>query len=351
MEYAVAANSGSSANLLALATLLEAGKAKQGDEVIVPAATFSTVAAPILQLGLVPVFVDVEPDTYNISPAEAQKALSPRTQVLMPVHSMGNPADMPALMRIARAHGLSVVEDACESHGAMIAGQKAGSFGELSTLSFFVAHNMTTGEGGMVLTNNSEYAGILRSLREFGRRKPESRGSQRFEHTDAVLGDYDARFLFDRLGFNMRMTDLAAAMGIEQLRKLDSMNATRIEISRHFLRALRPYERWLQLPIPKPGTVHTYLGFVLAVRKEAPFTRKEITQFLEKKRIETRPFLAGCLPDQPAFRNAAVKTQGELPVSRWLRDSGFFIGCHPAMGEAEQAYVVQSLSEFLNRYT
>src|SRR3989344_4517032 len=168
-RYAVACNSGSSANLLALSALVATGKVKRGSEVIIPATTFATVASPIIQVGLVPVYVDVDPASWNIDPKEIEKAIGPKTKVIMPVHTFGNPAAMPEIMRIARKNKLLVLEDCCEAHGASVGKKKVGSFGDLATLSFFVAHNITTGEGGMVFTDSKEMMELVQSLREFGR--------------------------------------------------------------------------------------------------------------------------------------------------------------------------------------
>jgi len=348
MKYAVGVNSGSSANLLALAVLLEANDLEKGDEVIVPAATFTTVASPILQLGLTPVFVDIDIETLNINTKEIEKAIGPKTKVLMPVHSLGNPADMLKIIDIAKKHNLKVLEDCCEAHGASIDGKKVGSFSDMATFSFFVAHNMTTGEGGMVFTNNPLYDKLLRSMREFGRFNEEKIG--RFEYKDDLLGFYDTRYLFQRLGYNMRMTDITASVGVEQLTKLDKLNDRRIETSRYYIDNLKKYENWLELPNPKKNTVHTYYSFALVIKKGAPFSRKDITKFLEDNNIETRPFFGGCLPDQPAFRDKPIKIVGNLSVSRHIRDSAFFIGCHPAITNEGRVYVVGKIKEFLDRF-
>src|SRR3989338_4257587 len=169
VRFAVAVNSGSSANLLALTTLIESQEVSPGDEVIVPAATFSTVVSPIIQLGLIPVYIDVEKDTFNINPKEIERAITPKTKIIMAVHTLGYPANMPLIVEIAKKNNLKIIEDFCESPGAIMGCKRVGSFGDMSTVSFFVAHNMTTGEGGMVFTSNQKYNKILRSLREFGR--------------------------------------------------------------------------------------------------------------------------------------------------------------------------------------
>lgn len=348
VKYAVAVNSGSSANLLSLSTFMEANEAKPGDEVIVPAATFATVASPIIQLGLVPVFVDVEQNTYNIDPEEIKKAIGPATKIIMPVHSLGNPANMPEIMDIAKKHDLNVLEDFCESHGAILNGKKVGSFSDMSTLSFFVAHNITTGDGGMIFTNNPLYDKLLRSMREFGRfNEP---GTERFEYKDKFLGNYDLRYVFQHLGFNVRMTDLCASIGIEQLKKLDKLNDERIKICNYYIKNLKQYERWVQLPESLSNSKHTYYAFPLLIKKDAPFSRIEIIQFLEEHNIETRFFFGGCLPDQPAFRDKQIKVIGNLRVSRCIRDSAFFIGCHPGLEGEGKEYVINMLKKFFAQY-
>ena len=345
VKFAIAVNSGSSANLLALVALMETNELKPGDEVIIPAATFSTVAAPILQLGLIPVYVDVEEDTYNIDPKEIEKAIGKNTKAIMPVHTLGNPANMPLIAEIAKKYNLKLIEDFCESNGAVISNKKVGSFSDISTVSFFVAHNMATGEGGMIFTNNPLYDKILRSLREFGRFNEEGMG--RFEYNDETLKNYDLRFIFDKLGYNVRITDIIAAIGIEQLKKLDNMNEERIVIANHYINNLKKYEKWLQLPEPLNGSIHTYLGFPLMIKKSAPFSKNEIVNFLEDKGIETRAFLGGCLPDQPAFRNKPKRIVGDLSVSRHLKNHAFYIGCHPAINKEARNYVVEVFNEFL----
>lgn len=350
MPYAVAVNSGTSANLLALAALIEDRKIPRGSEVIVPAATFSSVVSPILQLGLVPVYADVDAYSWNINPREVARAISRKTRVLMPVHSFGNPADMPQLMALARRHRLAVLEDCCEAHGASIRGKPVGSFGDLSTLSFFVAHNLTTGEGGMVFARTRALRTILTSLREFGRLPPEISRERRYVAYDRRLGYYDARNTYVRLGYNVRMTDIAAALGIEQLRKLAAMNRRRCTIVRGYQRGLAPYRAFLRMPTVRPGTVHSFYGFPFIIEKNAPFARRELVEFLERRGIETRSFFGGCLPDQPAFRAAPGRAVGRLPVSRWIRDNGFFIGCHPALAAAQVSHVITTFAVFFARF-
>ncbi len=346
VKHAVATNSGSSANLMALTAFMERGEAKPGDEIIMPAATFSTVAFPAIQVGLVPVFVDVDDKSYNINPDEIKKAISEKTKILMPVHSIGNPCDIGKIKKISDKHDFRILEDCCEAHGASINGRKVGSYGDMATLSFYVAHNITTGEGGMIFTNSDDYEEMLRSIREFGRKKQEK---ERYVKVDK-LGTYDVKYVFERLGYNLRMTDLQASFGIEQFKKLDKFNKTRIEIVDYFNKELKEYGNLIQLPKASPGAVHTYYGYLLAVRQDAPFTRQDIVNYLEQNQIETRAFFGGCLPDQPALHNKNIRVVGNLPVSRWLRDNAFFIGCHPGIGEEERKYVMEKFHSFLKKF-
>lgn len=326
LNHAVAVNSGSSANLLAMGALINVGRLEPGDEILAPAATFATVTSPAYQLGLVPVYVDVSPEDWCIDPGEIEEALSPRTRLIMPVHNLGFPADMERIMALANERGVAVLEDCCESHGAELHGRKVGSFGLLSTLSFFVAHNITTGEGGMVFTDDDELEAALRSLREFGR-LPDT--GDRF-YSDQRLQDYDARYIFTSLGYNVRMTDVAAALGLVQLAKLDDLNAQRREIVSR-LREIVVASPHVNVPTVREGGVSAYYGFPMIVSKNAPFSRKELALHLEKYGIETRAMMGGCLPDQPGFVGQNHRVHGDLPVSRMLRDRALFIGCHPGI--------------------
>jgi len=347
-KFAVAVNSGTSANILALDTLIHAHGIPRGSEVILPAATFSSVASPVLQLGLKPVYVDVDHVFYNIDPAEVEKAISKKTRIIIVVHSLGNPADIQKILGIAKKHKLLVLEDCCEAHGARLGKKMVGSFGDIATLSFFVAHNITTGEGGMVFTNQAKYRDLLLSLREFGRLPSQQYDNKRSRYKDKVLGYYDTRYVFKYLGYNFRMTDIEAAMGIEQLKKLDRLNKKRLKIVRAYDRGLKKFERWLQLPTTARGAYHTFYGYSIIIKRNAPFTRKEITLFLEQNSIETRPFFAGCLPDQPGFRNQPKRVVGALPVARWIRDNAIFIGCHPALSREQVKKVIRTFEDFFN---
>lgn len=345
----IAVNSGSSANLLAILALKEKHGLREGDEVIVPASTFATVAMPVIQAGLVPVYVDVFRDTLNIDPAQVAKAISGKTRILMPVHTLGYPAHMGELIQIASQNQLVILEDCCEAHGATIDGRKVGSFGEIATFSFFVAHNMTTGEGGMIVTNDEQLTAICRSLREFGRGDQMDVANQR-HYSDEVLTDYDRRYVFERLGYNLRMTDVTAALGIEQLLKLEAMNERRRSNAERLKQRLAEIAGdLLELPVEHPGYRHTYYTFATVVSEHAPFSRREFADHLEAHGIETRPLFAGCLPDQPAFRHARGRIVGTLPNSRFLRDNLVFVGIHPGLDRRHIEYMVDVIASFMKR--
>ena len=346
-KYAVAVNSGSSANLLAISALFETGNLKKGDEVIVPASTFPTVSSPIYQLGLVPVYVDVSPKSWCMDPQQIKYAISDRSKLIMPVHNLGFPADMQEIMEIAEKHNLLVLEDCCEAHGAECNGRKVGSFGALSTLSFFVAHNITTGEGGMVFTSNAHYENMLRSLREFGR----SRNIKERYVSVGNLKDYDVRYIFTSLGFNLRMTDIIASLGIVQLSKLNELNRIRNNHAKRLDKALKQYDAYLGVSKTEGDEFSSYYTYPIFVRDTAPFSRRDICEFLEENRIETRAMMGGCLPDQPGFQNLKHRIVGNLPIARIVRDRVFFIGCHAGISSEDIDYIISVFERFMSSRT
>lgn len=324
---AIACNSGSSANLLVYSALKECGRLKEGDEVIVPAATFATVSSVLYQLGLTPVYVDSETNTWNLDPSEVEKAITDKTKAIMIVHNLGFPAMMDELLEIAGRHNLIVIEDCCEAHGAYYKGKQVGSFGDLASLSFFVAHNITTGEGGMVFYRDKTFNKILRQQREFGRMidapiRYDARGD---------LGEYDTRYIFESLGYNVRMTDILAAIGRVQLEKLDGLNRQRRENAERLTNILSKYGTFVETLTPMENCLPGYYGFPVCVAEGSELSRNEICKQLESKGIETRPNMGGCLPDQPGFIGQKHRVVGDLPVARLIRDRAFFIGVHSGL--------------------
>ena len=344
VPHAVAVNSGTSANMLALASLINLGMAKPGDEVIVPAATFSSVVSPIYQLGLVPVYVDVGESDWFMSIDEVSKAISPKTKVIMPVYNLGFPGEIEKIVDIAKSKNIKILEDCCEAHGGERNGIKLGAYGDLSALSFFVAHNITTGEGGMVFSSDEEIDNSLRELREFGRLFD----SKNRYYSDNLLSDYDVRYVSKSSGYNVRMTDVAASMGRVQLSKLDSLNKIRREVVSKIVEIIDERE-WLSTISVRRGDKSAHYGVPILIDGTAPFSRKEICTYLESKGIETRALMMGCLPDQPAFRDLNHRISGDLKFSRILRDKAFFIGCHPALNDGHISHLEESLESFYDQ--
>lgn len=344
VNNAVAVNSGTSANMLALASLINLGYAKPGDEVIVPAATFSSVVSPIYQLGMIPVYVDVNADDWFIDIEQVSQAITPKTKVIMPVYNLGYPGKIEEIIDLAKSKNIKVLEDCCEAHGAERQGKKLGSFGDLSALSFFVAHNITTGEGGMIFSSDSEIDEKLRELREFGR---VFNSKQRY-FSDDVLSDYDIRYVSKSVGYNVRMTDIAAAMGRIQLSKLDELNRIRRGVVKKIVEIVHKSE-WLSTLTVREGDKSAHYGVPILIDEKAPFNRKDFCSFLEARGIETRAMMMGCLPDQPAFRNLNHRSNNNLNFSRILRDRAFFIGCHPALTDMHIENLTEAIDSFYSK--
>ena len=325
---AIAVNSGSSANLLLFSALLEMRRLSRGDEVIVPACTFGRVVSPLYQLGLVPVYVDIDEESLNLDPHKIVAALSERTKAIFAVHTLGNPAPMKEIAEIAGHRNIMVIEDCCEAHGATVGEASVGSFSVASTYSFFVAHNMTTFEGGLVATSDLEISMLVRSLREFGR----SFGD-RWDYEDEHLEGYDRRYVFQRLGYSVKMLDLQAAVGRVQLRRLTEMNERRRLFAATYNRELFGDRDIV------PG--HVYYAYPMRHRDRDAIVRK-----LDEVGVETRPLFAGALHLQPAYRDLSHRV-APSPVAERIKDEGFFLPCHSAMTGDEVQYVVREVKKLI----
>jgi len=364
VKHAIAVNSGSSANLVAIASLCHRSlgdkRIEPGDEVITSPVTFPTSVFPIIQMGAVPVFVDVDPETLCMDSDLACSVVTTKTKAVLPVHLLGHPCEMCSLMEGIEALDRAdvwLVEDTCESHGAMIWDRKVGTFGDFGTFSFFAAHHITTGEGGMLTTSDRNLADLARSIRAFGRVIEVSKDPKaaqalggRYKEISPKLGPFDVRQTFDKLGYALKMTDLQAAIGIEQLKKLDSFIKARRANAEYLLERLRPYENVIQLPVEKPGAFHTYHHFFMIVREDAPFTRLDLVNHLEANGIETRPIEAGNMDDQPCMEGVKYRVVGNLKNARHVRKDGFFIGCHPGLTQGDLDWVVRVFDDFMERY-
>ncbi len=346
---AVMVNSGSSANLLAFSILSGPdfpNRLKPGDEVIVPALSWSTSIAPIVQVGAVPVFVDVLPGTLCIDPEEIKKALTPKTRAILCLHILGNACRMPEILAIAKERNAFVVEDACEALATTLDGKAAGTFGDAGTLSFFFSHHLNTIEGGMILTERPEIADTARILRAHGW----AREAKEREKLAAQHPGIDPRFLFVQAGFNVRPTEIQGAFGLHQLERLDGFNEARRRNAALWTERLSPWSKWIQTTTPEKGCVHTWFYFPLFVTPEAPFTRSELQNYLEENSIETRMVLAGNFVKQPMAKKFFHRVVGDLPRSNEIMERGLLFGNSGALPEGRAEWVAGVLEKFLRRY-
>lgn len=365
VRHCVSVNSGSSANLIAFMTLtsdeLGERRIRRGDEVITVAATFPTTIAPILQYGAVPVLVDIEPDTYNIDVSQLEKAVSERTKAVFTAHTMGNPFDLEAVSAFCKKYGLWLIEDNCDALGSRFDGKLTGTFGDLGTSSFYPAHHITMGEGGAVYTNDASLARILRSLRDWGRdcwcdSGHDNTCARRFSQQFGELPyGYDHKYVYSRFGFNLKITDLQAAIGCAQLEKLDEFTRQRRANHAMLLKALSPLERYFILPASDTRAEPSWFGFVLTVRPSAGFTRDMVTAHLENRRIQTRTLFAGNIVRHPCFDS--IRNDGEsyrvatnLEQSDSVMNNTFWFGVYPGLTEEMLQHIVNSLFEFVHTF-
>jgi len=351
-EYGVMCNSGTSALHLALETLKETDGWDTDTEVLVPAITFIATPNACLHAGLKIVFVDVEPDTYNINPKEIEKHITPNTKCIIPVHTFGMPCKMGQIMEIARKHRLRVIEDCAEAHFARIDGQPVGSFGDLSAFSTYVAHTITTGVGGIVCTDRKEFMEILRSLAAHGR-------ACTCENCIASDGktvcpkrmqtELDRRFSFVRIGYSYRVGEIEGALGLAQLERKDEIIKKHRDNAQHLLRGLEKYEDMLQLPRHPDNAEHTYMMFPIVVKRESGIHVRDFVRYLETCNIETRPMLP--LLNQPVYKQLFGDIEKEYPVAEYIDHNGFYIGCHHGQGKEELDYQIEKIGEYLENFT
>jgi CDP-6-deoxy-D-xylo-4-hexulose-3-dehydrase len=358
MKHALAVNSGSSANLVAMGALCSPNIARPlrpGDEVITAALAFPTTLNPIVQYGLVPVFVDTEEGTYNLDASLLERAFSERTRAVFVAHTLGNPADMDTIMAFARAHGLYVIEDTCDALDSRFGGKLCGTFGDLSTFSFYAAHHITMGEGGAVLTDSAELYRQALSLRDWGRacycrtgeENPMGACGRRFSHRFEGLPEgYDHKYVYSNIGYNLKPLDMQCAMGLEQLKKLPMFTQRRkLNFSRLY-EGLMKYEDYFILPRALPDFEPSWFAFPLTVRDGAGFARGDIVAHLEAGLIETRMLFAGNALRQPAYRNIAHRVAGNLENTERALHGAFFIGVYPGLTEQMIDYMLERFGSF-----
>ena len=357
VRHTLLCNSGSSANLLALACLtspkFKERRLLPGDEVITLAAGFPTTVNPIIQHRLVPVFVDVTIPTYNVDVAQLEDALSLKTRAVFLPHTLGNPFDVDAVVAFCRKHHLWLIEDSCDALGAAYRDRLAGSFGDIATFSFYPAHHITMGEGGAVVTNNGELKKLIESFRDWGQDCWCETGhndtcKRRF---DQQFGDlpfgYDHKYVYSHLGYNLKLTDFQAALGLSQLKKLPRFIELRRRNFQILYNGLKNLEEFFILPEATPNSQPCWFGFPIAVRPEAPFTRRELILHLDQAKIDTRLLFGGNLTRQPAFRDVAHRKVGPLANSDFVMTQVFWIGVFPGLTLDMLGYIIEETGQFI----
>jgi CDP-6-deoxy-D-xylo-4-hexulose-3-dehydrase len=360
VKHCLLVNSGSSANLLALSALtspkLGDKRLQPGDEVITVAAGFPTTVNPIFQNQLVPVFLDVKLPTYDIDTDQLEAAFSSRTRAIMIAHTLGNPFNIEAVMAFAQKHDLWVIEDNCDAVGSLYQGKKTGTFGHLSTASFYPAHHMTMGEGGAVLTNDTRLKKIVESFRDWGRDCwcPPGVDNTCGKRFGWQLGDlpfgYDHKYTYSHVGYNLKMTDMQAAVGCAQLDKLPEFVEKRRQNFDFLYQQLQDLQDVLVLPEAAKNSEPSWFGFLLSVRENAPFTRNALVQYLEEKRIGTRLLFGGNLVRQPLYQGLKYRVVGELGNTDRVMQSAFWLGVFPGLTEEMLTYTVSQIREFVRSF-
>lgn len=361
VKYATLVNSGSSANLAAFSALtskkLGERRIKPGDEVITVATSFPTTVNPIIQNRAIPVFIDVDLGSRNAVPQLVQKAISKKTKAIMMAHTLGNPFDLKAVMRVAKKYKLWVIEDCCDALGSKFSDKFLGSFGDLATFSFYPAHQITMGEGGAVVTNNPDLYVLVNSFCEWGRdcwcrTGQDNRCGRRFEFKLGTLPyGYDHKYSYSHIGYNLKATDIQAAIGIAQLEKLPSFIKKRQQNFQYLYKALKKYEKYLILPTWEKLSEPCWFGFMLVIRKNSKFGRLDLVNFLQSNKIETRSLFAGNILRHPAYVGIKKRVVGKLTNSDHIMDKGFWIGVYPGNDIRKLSFVVSKFDEFFKKYS
>jgi len=357
VKYCMLTNSGSSANLLAVCALTSPKLGKRrlnpGDEVITVACGFPTTLNPILQNDLVPVFIDIELGTYNIDADKIEKAISRKTKALFVAHTLGNPVNLDKIMKIARKHKLWVIEDNCDSLGSKYRGRYTGTFGHLSACSFYPPHHITTGEGGAVLTNDLLLKKIVMSFRDWGRDcwcEPghDNTCGKRFSQKFGKLPfGYDHKYIYSHIGYNLKITDMQASIGVAQMDKLHGFIKARKRNFKYLRDHLKKYEKHLLLPCPEKNSDPSWFGFPILVKKAAPFTRADIVNYLEHKKIATRMMFGGNLTKQPAYLNIKRRIAGGLNNTDLVMNDLFWVGVYPGITREKLNYMIETMDDFM----
>ena len=357
VEHILLTNSGSSANLLAFSALtsekLGDKRLKTGDEVISVAAGFPATVTPILQYGLIPVFIDVHIPTYNIDIEMMRKAITPKTRCIFIAHTLGNPFNIEAVMQLANEHDLWVIEDNCDAFGSEYGGKKTGSYAHLSTISFYPAHHITTGEGGAICTNDPQLALLVRAFRDWGRDcycaggENNTCGKRFSQQFGALPFGFDHKYVYSEIGFNLKMTDIQAAIGAAQIEKLPLFCDRRKENFKEWKRIFSKYPDYFILPEATENSDPSWFAFIVTLKEGAPFKRDELTGFFNMRFIETRTLFAGNMTKQPGFIGRNWRIADHLNNTDYIMNNTFFLGTYPGLTQEMFTYTEEVLDSFL----
>ena len=347
-NFASMVNSGSSANLVALSALTNpwfSRRLKKNSEVITPAVTWATTVYPINNLNLKPKFVDINLENFCMKTDDLDEAVSSNTSLLLPVHLLGNVCDMSVIKEVSTKKDLLVMEDCCEAHGAEFKGKKVGTIGDIGTFSFFLSHHITTIEGGMIVTNNESLHELSKALRAFGWIRDLKRKDQFMKKYPEI----DPRYMFVNTGYNLRPTEIQGAFGIHQIKKLENFIKIRNENTKYWSKKFLQYEDYFILTKQDPRTRSVDFCYPLTIRKNSPFNRKSLLEYLQKKKIETRPIMSGNFLEQPTIKFISHLKHGKLENSKLAMSNSFFFGNHHEIGMQEREYVVDVIAQFIER--
>lgn len=375
VKYALTTNSGSSANLLALSALtsykLGDRQLKKGDEVITVAAGFPTTINPIVQQGLVPVFVDCEIGTYNIDASKIEAAITDKTKAIMLAHTLGNTFDLDKISKICEKHNLWLIEDSCDALGATFDGKKVGTIGHIGTYSFYPAHHITMGEGGAVVTNDPTLYRIIMSIRDWGRDcwcapGKDDTCKKRFSYQLGNLPfGYDHKYTYSHIGFNLKITDWQASIALAQLEKLDGFLEKRTQNAKHLMGKLEDLNEYLILPTIANNVKPSWFGFLISVKPNDKFNKQQLVEFLEKNGVGTRQLFAGNIIRQPMFvendidfrinnskilnsRNLTEENYAELPNTDFIMNNTFWVGVFPGLSEKHLDKTSELIHQFIS---
>ena len=358
-KFSVLTNSGSSANLLAITSLKSKRSPtplKTGDKVITPALTFTTTLAPIVQNNLKPVFVDVDIGTYNVSEEALKKAVSKDIKAMVIPHTLGNPNNMNLLMDLKKDYNLVLVEDTCDAIGGTFDNKNLGTFGDLGTVSFYPAHHMTMGEGGAILSQDATAVKILKSVRDWGRDcwclpRDSNTCGKRFGWKFGDLPEgYDHKYICTEIGYNLKVLDLQAAIGLEQIKKLPEFIRKRRENFNAIYNHLKQYEDKIILPIWHKKANPSWFSFVITLKDDCGFKRHDLISFLESRKIETRLVFAGNILKQPAYADIDREIRGSLANTDKVMNDSFFVGVYPGITKDRLDFMLDSFDEFFKNH-